>query len=210
MKKLSLIVISASMCLAGCTTGYRVHVNGFSEQGRHIANKASIYVSLDPNSRNPIFDEQIKAKIEELLKWYDYVPAPSLEQSDYRLTFHAWISSHHSYGFYPFYQPYMGFSGGYWNDYYFGYSTYVPYYDTFYNQRLMMKVFTHNPGDDSDAGKIVWVGDAVISASGDDFRKTIDYLLVACFEYFGIDTTEQKSLVITEKDPRILKIESIR
>jgi hypothetical protein len=210
MKKLSLIVINTSMCLAGCTSGYRVHVNGFSEQGRHIADKASFYISLDPNSRNPIFDEQIKAKIEELLKWYDYVPAPSLEHSDYRLTFHAGISSRHTYGFTPFYHPYMGFSGGYWQDYYFGYSTYVPYYDTFYDQRLMMKVFMHSRSTGLAGEEIVWVGDAIISSSGDDFRRTIDYLLVACFEYFGIDTTRQKSLIITEKDPRILRIESIR
>ena len=210
MKKLSLIAVIALMFLAGCTSAYRVHVNGFSEQDQHITNKASVYVSLDPNSRNPIFDKEIKTKIEELLKWYDFVPASSPEQSDYRLAFQTGMSSHQVYGFTPYYNPYIGFHGGYWHDYYFGYTTYVPYNDTFYDQRLMMKVFTRSRTDDSAGEKLLWVGEAIISTSGDDFRRTIDYLLVACFEFFGADTTRQKSLVITENDPRILRIESER
>lgn len=211
MKKLYLILITISMCLAGCTTGYRVHVNGFSEQGQYIKDKASIYVSLDPNSQNPIFNKEIKAKIEDLLRWYDYVPASTLEQSDYRLTFRTGVDSRQSSGFTPLYHPsYIGFHGGYWRDYYFGYSTYVPYYDTFYDQRLIIKVFARDPTNDSAGENIVWVGEAMISTSGEDFRRTINYLLVACFEYFGVDTTRQKSLIITEDDPRIIKIETLR
>src|SRR4030042_1908097 len=113
MKKLCLILVTISMCLAGCTTGYRVHVNGFSEQDQHIKDKASVYVSLDPNSRNPIFDKEIKGKIEDLLKWYDYVPASTLEQSEIRLTFQAGVDSRQASGFAPLYRPYMGFHSGY-------------------------------------------------------------------------------------------------
>ena len=199
-----------SMSVAGCTSGYRVHVNGFSEQDQPVRDKASIYISLDPNSRNPIFDKEIKTKIEELLRWYDYVSASVLEQSDYRLTFQAGVDSHQSSGFTPLYHPYVGFHGGYWRDYYFGYTTYVPYYDTFYDRRLMMKVFSRSTAGDSAGEKLVWVGEAMISTSGDDFRRTINYLLVGCFEYFGVDTTRQKSMIITENDPRILRIEALR
>ena len=210
MKKLGLILITVLICVAGCTSGYRVHVNGFREHDQQITDKASIYISLDPNSRNPIFDKEIKTKIEELLRWYDYVPTSALEQSDYRLTFQAGMDSRQTSGFTPHYHPYVGFHGGYWRDYYFGYTTYVPYYDTFYDQLLMLKVFTRGQTDDVTGEKIVWIGEAMISTSDNDFRRTINYLLVGCFEYFGVDTNRQKSLIITEKDPRILRIDSLR
>lgn len=210
MKKLCLLLATISLCIAGCTTGYRVHVNGFSERGRQIGDNASVYVSEDPNAQNPIFDKEIKAKIEELLKWYDYVPASAIEQSDYRLVFQLGMGSHQASGFAPLYHPYGGFYSGYSRGYHFGYTTYVPYYDTFYDQRLSMKVFARDPTAGSDEEKIVWVGEAMTSTSGDDIRRTIDYLLVGCFEYFGVDTTRQKSLIITEDDPRIIQIESLR
>ncbi len=210
MKKLCLLLATISLCIAGCTTGYRVHVNGFSERGRQIRDNASVYVSEDPNAQNPIFDKEIKAKIEELLKWYDYVPASAIEQSDYRLAFQLGMDSHQSSGFAPLYHPYGGFYSGYSRGYHFGYTTYVPYYDTFYDQRLSMKVFARDPAAGSDEEKIVWVGEAMTSTSGDDIRRTIGYLLVGCFEYFGVDTTRQKSLVVTEDDPRIIQIESLR
>lgn len=210
MKKLGLILLAVLICVTGCTSGYRVHVNGFKEHEQQITDKASVYISLDPNSQNPIFDKEIKGKIENLLRWYSYVPASTLEQSNYRLTFQAGVDSRQASGFTPLYHPYVGFHSGYWRDYYFGYTTYVPYYDTFYDRRLMMKVFSRSPAGDLAEEKIVWVGEAMISTSGDDFRRTVNYLLVGCFEYFGVDTTRQKSLIITEDDPRIIQIEALR
>jgi hypothetical protein len=210
MLKFCLFLTVFSICVVGCTQGYNVHVNGFSEQGRQIKEGASVYVSTDPNSQNPIFDKEIKTKIEELLRWYDYVPASAVEKSDYRLAFNVRIDSHQSSGFTPLHHPYAGFDGGYRGDYYFGYTTYVPYYDTYYDQRLAMKVFARDNTTDSNSEQVVWIGDAMISTSGDDIRQTINYLLVACFEYFGIDTTRQKKLYITEKDPRIIRIEFVQ
>lgn len=209
MKNLSLTLFALSICVSGCTSGYRVHVNGFSEIDQ-IRQKASVYVSVDPNSRNPIFDKEIKAKIEELLRWYEYVPTEDIEQADYRLSFEAGMDSYHASGFTPLYRPYMGFHGEYWSGYHFGYTTYVPYYDTYYDQRLGIKVFARDSAAGSVEEKVVWVGEAMISTSGEDFRRTINYLLVGCFEYFGADTTRQRSLIITEKDPRIIRIESLK
>jgi hypothetical protein len=206
MKKLSMILFAVSVCAAGCTSGYRVHVNGFSETDRQVRQNASIYVSVDPNSRNPIFDKEIRAKIEELLRWYEYVPTDDLQQADYRLAFEAGMDSYHASGFTPLYRPYVGFHSGYWSGYHFGYTTYVPYYDTYYDQRLGIKVFTR----DANEEKIVWVGEAMISTSGEDFRRTINYLLVGCFQYFGADTSRQRSLIVTEKDPRVIRIGSLK
>ena len=210
MKNLCLFFAAFFICATGCTSGYRVHVNGYSELDETIRKGASIYVSADePNSQNPIFDKQIKAKIEELLKWYDYVPV-SADKYDYRIDFQVGMNSHQVSGYEPVYHTSVGYYGGYYTGYHFGYSTYIPFHDTYYDRWLVVKVFAHDGDNDSDEEKVIWVGEAMISTSGGDIRRVIDYLLVGCFEYFGADTTRQRSFVITEKDSRILQIESLR
>ena len=211
MKKLCLSLGTFLICAAGCTSGYRVHVNGYSEPNEAIRKGASIYVSADePNSQNPIFDKQIKTKIEELLKWYGYVPVSVNDEYDYKIAFQIGVNSYQRSGYEPIYHSSVGFYGGHWNSYHFGYSTYIPFYDTYYDRWLVMKVFARDSDSGSEDEKVVWVSEAMISTSSDDIRRVIDYLLVGCFEYFGADTTRQRSFTITEKDSRILQIESLR
>jgi len=209
MKKLCMFLICLSFIASGCTSGYRVYVNGYSEIDERVQPDSTIYVSADdPNSQNPIFDKQIKAKIKELLKIHSFTPASDIEQANYRIDFHVGMDSHQVSGYEPLYHPYVGFHTGYWSGYHFGYTTYVPYYDMYFDRWLAMKVFARDK--ESNEEKVIWVGEAVISTSGDDIRRVIDYLLVGCFEYFGIDTSRQRSIIVTEENPDILKIESIR
>jgi len=210
MNKLYLILLIISIYAAGCTSTFTIHINGFSEFDQPISDKASIYVAVDPNSRNPIFDKEIKTKIEMLLKSHGYVPVPDVEQADYRLAFHVGLDSHRVTGYTPLYRPYMGFHNRYWGSYNLGYTRYVPYFETFYDQWLVMKVFATGRDDASEAGKVVWIGEAMTDTSIADLRRVVDYLLVAGFEYFGVDTKRQMALTIGPEDPRIIRIESFR
>ena len=210
MNKLCLILLTISICAAGCTTTYRVHVNGFSELDQSISEEASIYVTADPNSQNPIFDKEIKAKIEMLLKSHGYVPAPDVEQSDYRLAFHVGLDSHRVTGYTPLYRPFMGFHDRFRGGYNIGYTSYVPYFETFYDQWLVMKVFATGRDDDSEAGRVIWIGEAMTDTSVGDLRSVVNYLLVAGFEYFGADTKRQMALTIGPDDPRIIRISTLR
>jgi hypothetical protein len=210
MNKLYLILLMVSICAAGCTTTYRVHVNGFSELDKPISDKASIYVTVDPNSQNPIFDREIKAKIEMLLKSHGYVPAPDVEPADYRLAFQLGLDSHKVTSYTPLYRPSMGFHDRFMGEYDFGYTSYVPYFDTYYNQWLVMKVFATGRTAASEAGKVVWIGEAMTDTTVADLRQVINYLLVAGFEYFGVDTKRQISLTISPDDPRIIRISTLR
>ena len=203
-------MVTISICTAGCTAKYTVHVNGFSELDEPIKDKTSIYVTVDPNSQNPIFDNQIKAKIEMLLKWHGYVPASNVEQSDYRLAFQAGLDSRMVSGYVPLYRPSMGFHDGYWGDYHFGYTSYVPYVDTNYDQWLVMKVFAPDRSSATDAEQVVWIGEAMTGTSVADLRHVVNYLLVAGFEYFGVDTRRQTILKIPPDDPRIIQIATFR
>ena len=210
MNKLYLILLAVPIYAAGCTSTFTVNVNGFSEFSKPISDEASIYVTVDPNSRNPIFDKEIKSKIEILLKSRGYVPVPDVEQADYRLAFHAGLDSHRVTGYTPFYRSYAGFYNRYWGNYNFGYTRYVPYVETFYDQWLVMKVFATGRDDASEAGKVVWIGEAMLDTSVADLRRVVDYLLVAGFEYFGVDTKRQITLKVGPDDPRIIEIASFK
>jgi len=210
MNKLCLILLTIPIYAAGCTPTFTVHVNGFSELDQPIRDKASIYVTVDPNSRNPIFDKEIKAKIEMLLKSHDYIPAPNVEQADYRLAFHVGLDSRRVTGYTPVHRPFIGFHDRYWGDYNFGYTRYVPYFETLYDQWLVMKVFAIGRDDAPEAGQVVWIGEVMTDTSVADLRRVVNYLLVAGFEYFGADTKRQMTLTTGPDDPRIIQITTIR
>ena len=203
-------MVAISICTAGCTARYTVYVNGFSELDEPIKDNASVYVTVDPNSRNPIFDGQIKVKIEMLLKQHGYVPAPNVEQSDYRLAFQVGLDSRRVAGYEPLYRPVIGFYDSYWGDYHFGYTSYVPYVDTYYDQWLIMKVFAPDPDTARRTEQVVWIGEAMTGTNVADLRHVVNYLLVAGFEYFGVDTGRQMILKIPPDDPRIIQINSLR
>jgi hypothetical protein len=210
MNKLYLILLFVSICATGCSTSYTVHVNGFLELDQPIKENASICVTVDPNSQNPIFDKEIKAKIEMLLKEHGYIPASDIKVSDYRLAFQVGLNSHRVTSYTPFYHPYVGFHNRYWGNYDFGYTRYVPYFETFYNQWLVMKVFAPEPGTAARNEKVVWIGEAMVGTDAADLRQVVNYLLVANFEYFGRDTERQMTLKISPDDPRIIRMTNIR
>ncbi len=206
MTRFGLIAVLLATCAAGCTTTYRVYFNGFSELAGPIKDQASVYVVLDANSQNPIFDREIKAKIETLLKWHGYIPADAPAGSDYRLTFQAGVNSRSVSGLAPVYHPAGGFHGGYWEGYHFGYTAYIPFSDTLYDQWLVLKLFALPAAGTSGPDRLVWVGEAITSTSVADLRQAVNYLLVAGFEYLGVDTKRRIGLTIRADDPRILQL----
>jgi len=209
MNKLCLVLLSIFIFISGCTPVYTVHVNGFSKLEEPIEEKALIYVTVDPNSRNPIFDNEIKTKIEVLLEERGYVPAPDAESSDYRLTFQAGLDSRKIAGYEPLYRPVIGFHDSYWGDYHFGYTSYVPYVDTYYDHWLVLKVFAAEPDEARQTEQVVWIGEAMTGTNVADLRHVVNCLLVADFEYFGEDTGRQMILKILPDDPRIIRISSL-
>jgi hypothetical protein len=206
MAKFYLMLVFLLICVTGCTTSYRVHVNGFSEFTEPIKEKESIYVAMDPNSQNPIFDREIRDKIELLLKWYDYVPTETIKDADYRLVFQVGVGSHKVFGYMPLYHPSGFYHGGYERGYDFGFTTYIPYYYTLYDQWLVMKLFSLKHTVTSTTEHLDWIGEAMTDTNVADIRRAVNYPLVGCFEYFGVDTEKQVNLTIKKNDPRIVEI----
>ncbi len=210
MKKVYLLLAIFSIGFTGCTTGNRVYVNGFSEIDQPVRENATFTVAADANSPNPIMDDRIKNRIEQLLKYDGYYIADANGQFDYKLTFRSGHSDYRTLEYEPFYHSRVGFYGGHHGGYSFGYTTYYPSYQLYQAQWLEMKLIAPAAPGDSKTEKVLWVGEAITDTDGQDQRIVINYLLVGCLEYLGQETGKQKSLFINEDDPRITLLESYR
>jgi len=185
MFKRIIMLMAVALGVSGCTNGYRVQVNGYSELSEPIAGNAALFVTIDPNAPNPIFARQIKANTETLLRGYGYTVADAPETADYRIRFQVGMKSETVMGYTPAYRPYFGATGGY--------------------PDALFRLFQAGAGD-SEAESVVWVGEAVTSTERAELRETVGYLLIGCIEYLGVDTGQKVSITIRKDDPRLLDI----
>jgi len=205
MSKAQIITILVTLCAAGCHPTYRVHINGYAELTEPIASNAVMYVATDPNAMNPIFERQIQAHAKALLRGYGYRLTETSGQARYHVDFQVGVRTESVTGYTPVYSPYFGARGGYPGRSLFGFTSYVPYTDTFYDQWLILRLLRPNPAN-SETDEVVWVGEAVMSTDRADLRETIDYLLVGCIEFLGVDTGRKVTLTIRKDDPRIMDL----
>jgi hypothetical protein len=206
MRRLCLILAVLCCLIGGCGRSYIVRVNGFLEPGRSIPDEAALYVAVDANSHNPIFREEIKDKIEQLLTRRGFSPLANQDLADYRIDFAFGINRREVTGFEPYYGPVSSFGFGGYRRYYYGYGTYIPYAETYHDQWLTIRLSDTGRRNPAEKGKVVWVGEAVTTDYSADLRQTISYLLVGIFEYFGQDTRKQVAVTIDQSDPRVMQI----
>jgi hypothetical protein len=217
MKKI-LLIISISIFLSGCATYYNVRVNGYLDTTHNLAPitpGASFFVLENKNASNPIFDAEIKSKIEKLLKEKDY-SLQSYDKADFYLEFIYTLSSGKSISdIRPVFNPpetetvqtYTS-SGKTRTSFvtFPGYTTYVPYKTIVYTPSLTLDVFDASFFRDSKERKTIWIGETANTSQNPDLREVINYLLVASFEHFGENTGKSVIVSMPEDDPRIKSI----
>jgi hypothetical protein len=194
------ILIAAA---AGCTPTYRVHVNTFSQLKEPLSRGTAIYVSADPNSRNPILAEHIAAKLRAALQGQGYTAAEKASGAAYMLTFRAGMNPGEFLDYIPAARPYgaFGYYGGFYRPWGFGY-TYVPYIETVYNNWLGTRLYPL--GENADRTRPVWIGEAVVGTDKPDLRTAVDYLLAGIMEYFGTDSGTWRTMRLKPNDPRVM------
>jgi hypothetical protein len=203
MTRYTLLLALAAAGAAGCTPAYRVHVNTFVDPAGPVSKSAPIYVATDPNSRNPILSRQIEAKIKTLLQGYGYDPVDKAEAAKYSLTFRAGVDSERVVDYTPVHGPFGGFYGGFGGGWRYGYTAYTPYIETVYTHWLEMKLYVRDEGA-RDRREPVWIGEAVVGRNDPELREAVNYLLIACLDYLGVDTEEWVTMRIERDDPRVL------
>ncbi|MCX5697447.1 MAG: DUF4136 domain-containing protein [Candidatus Omnitrophica bacterium] len=214
MKK-TLFLILSLMFLSGCATYYPVRVNDYLNATRtsiSLHPGASVFVLENKNERNPIFDAEIKSKIERLLAEKGYRIASS-DSADLYISFTYSISSGNSTTeVRPVYNPgdtetiQTSKSNGKTSTSIVtlpGYTTYVPYRVTVYTSTLILNVLDAKSLRDANERQILWIGENSTTGENPVLRETINYLLVAAFLHFGESTGKSIIANISENDPRI-------
>ncbi len=200
MKKLSIVAAVFLLFLGGCAN-YMVEVNGFAEAEKPLKSNATVYVASYPESTNPIFNQEIRGKIEYLLKQRGYTPVEAEDKADLYLSFKLGVNAQVFMGFPEVYHPVSSAYGYYWRDHYYSYFLDL---ETLYDEWLAIKVYDAAPGKPVEQHNLVWVGEAVTSRYSTNLREDANFLLVAVFEHFGQDTCKRITIGLKNKDPRIL------
>jgi len=188
-------VFFALLPMAGCATSQRVRVSTYAAPDAALARGAQVFVKTEPNVSNPVFDQQVKVKIQKLLVENGYRVGPE-SGARYILTFQFGTSDYLVHDFYYGYAPYA--TWGFYGPYAFGYSYYQPYVWTVWDYWLNMRLRDQQAQQESNA--VVWIGDAGLSRTRGDKRKAVNYLLVALFDYFGLDTGQAIDVRVKRSD----------
>ena len=212
---ISLLFLTFSIMTSGCRT-YHINVNGYldPENEKIVEPGSSIFVIGSKEVKNPIFDKEVKNKIEKLLalKGFDIKDS---EEADFFLIYSYGIDNGTTKtGALPVYQ-----SGGTATVNTFGSSgyshsmvqlpgstTYVPYSRTLYGRWLLLNVIDAQRYRRTEEINSTWVGEMSSSGSNSDLREVVNYLLVVAFDHFGEDTGKQIKKTILSTDERAINL----
>lgn len=201
--------------LAGCATTYEVTTNAYLDKSLanlQIPTNASLAVLPNSNVPNTIFDNEVKTKIEALLvkKGYRVVP---FDQSNYAVKFSYDITGKQKTttrsqvvtGPPIIQKVYVSSTQSYVTTVMQGYDylTYVPETYTVYLARLFIKVLDAKNLKEFKEDKVIWVGDTMNESMDPDLRRSIDYLLVGTFKFFGQDTGKNQEINLPQDDPEV-------
>ncbi len=208
----------AAIPLSGCATNYYVLTNTYLDKTNYttqMAKGSSFAVLTNQNAPNPIFDNEIRLKIEHLLSSNGY-RVESGDKSDYFITFNYGISGRAKTEMWPNYvrghdvvqRVYVSGSNTYYTVVSPGYEyvTYVPETYTVYTAKIFLKALEADNLRKNKKEKVVWVGDTMNESANPNLRESIDYLLVATFKYFGKDTGKNQEVVLSPNDKEVLEL----
>jgi hypothetical protein len=215
-KNLNLFLLC--LLLSGCATYYHVRVNGYLDTAKSqtpIPAAATFFVLENKNARNPIFESQIKSRIEKLLQQKGYRLNPK-ETADFYLSFIYVMGSGRTVtDVRPQYSPGETEAIRTYDSKgevrtaivtFPGYTTYVPYQYTVYTAVLTLEVIDGALVRNSKEEEKIWIGESSTTVQNPDQREIVNYLLVAAFDHFGENTQKSIAAKLKENDPKVIAI----
>jgi len=187
--------------LGGCTPVFRIQVNGFADPGYagRLAPPASIAVEENARAENPLFEKEIKAKVNKLIKGKGFLIAAP-DRADFLCNFSYGMGAGPTrIGSLAVPSPPLASAvvvsnqGGTVQTGTVmapGPPTYVPYAWTEYDRWLNIVIRDARLFRSAKKDQVVWYGEVLSSGTSRDLRRIINYLLVAAFAEFGRDTKQ--------------------
>jgi hypothetical protein len=184
---------------------HHIHVTGYLDPScpSSLVPGKRVFVVQNTEADNPILEKEIASKIEKLLEQKGYAPSTE-EGADFHLFF--------SYGM----------RMGPVRSETVTHSHRVPVYDAEkketryetvyrasercvqqYASSLSIRVMNSEKMRESDHIEVVWASDTTSEGKETDLRDTLNYLLVATFDYFGQDTGKAVGVIFWPYDKRV-------
>lgn len=215
---LFLSVLAGAAAFSGCAAAtYQVRVNGYTDPATPapFAVGATFWVMDNKESKNPLLDKEVKAKINLLLERQGYGVVP-FEKAAYYLffTYGMGASSGASVAM-PDYSVGFGLGYGYYwpRSYAFfwpGYLTYPQYAEPLYDRWLLLNVVEGEHYRQTGQFRTLWVGEVRSTGASSDIREVINSLLLAAFARFGQNTGKAVTVNLNQNDPRLRQLELTR
>jgi len=173
---------------------------------------ASFCVIENRNAQNPLFEAEIKSKIEKLLrlKGYNIV---AYEQAEFYLSFNYSMGQARVVTeIVPFYNPSetatiqtVSSTGKSRTSYvtYSGSTTYLPQKFTVYTPTLVLEALDAKLLRSTKEEKKLWIGEAAYTTSEPNLRDTVNYLLFVTFEHFGENTRKSMTINVSGSNPKV-------
>lgn len=215
--KYCLSIVLLSFLFMGCSTTstyYNVGVDSYAlDEPSLLKSKPIIYVDQNPEAENIMLEREVSLKIKRMLMNEGFNLTDRLEEAEVVINFSYGIGEPRiitSTG--VIYQP--------------GQRTTVKNADgqvvaraqssgttqtvtrdqTVFDRYLILMAFDLDDISDDSIDGIIWQSITESSGRSSDLRKVLNYLIVATFEEFGINTGERKMYRLQENDPRVSQL----
>lgn len=215
---LSLSLLAGAAAFSGCAAvTYQVQVNGYTDPAAPapFTPGATFWVMDNKETRNPLLDKEVKAKVNLLLERQGYAVVP-FEKAAYYLFFTYGIGKSAAASVaLPDYSVGFGLGYGYYwpRSYAFfwpGYLTYPQYSEPLYDRWLLVNVVEGEHYRKTGQFRTLWVGEVRSTGASSDIREVINSLLLAAFDRFGQNTGKAVTVDIRAADPRLRQLEITR
>jgi len=216
MRKI-LLLITLTFFLAGCANIYNVKVDNYLDStqiGSSIPQSASFFVIVNKEAANPIFEKQVKSRIESLLKDKGY-KIEAYDKADYFIEFAYEASTGRIEGIKPIYhesrvETVRTYSPNGKTRFSYierpPYTSYVPYRYNAQTSVLTLTIVDANVLGAPKDSQLIWISESSLTSRELGLREAINYLLIGAFKLFGKDTHTGVSTEISENDPQLKKL----
>jgi hypothetical protein len=163
----------------------------------------------NPEAANPLLEKEVAWKITKLLQEKGYRVLET-DRADFHLTFSYGMErgSVHTRSVrrprrIDVYDPDTG------KTHYTTVETYQPYSVQSFARTLSIRVHDMRTQGSRQGSHIVWAADTISEGPSSDLRQTLNYLLVATFQFFGKDTGKAIPVTLDEDDSQVTRLDKL-
>lgn len=216
-KIITLWIALAMLTCTGCASVSQVQINGYTDPAAPavVARGSSFFIIENQEAQNSLLEKEVKEKIARLLLMQGN-QLIEYERAEYYLFFSYGLGQERSGAVaMPDYSYSIGIGTGGYGGYGYGrgsyffaapFFTFFPAPENLYDRWLRINVVDGRHYRETQTFRTLWVGEARSTGASADLRVALNYLLVALFKNFGVNTGKAQVVEVPADDPRLREV----